>query len=171
MDRLPPLLCVGKGEARGETLEASAASKPLRQRPAWASGLHSGEPAWVHFQTIYASLAYGGLQRAVWGNEKTVSRQITASGICRLPAFSGLLCNPRPAAQADPRLTCVVCQTWMQPRSRNDGGLPTSMLRQQHSRKRKSAGRACSFRQGFLCGVFLEHDTSQALSNYLAEIA
>ena len=62
-----------------------------------------------------------GCKEPSGANEKARSRQIQASLICRLPAFSGLLRNPRPAMQAAPRLACVLCKTWMQPRSRNDG--------------------------------------------------
>ena len=79
-----------------------------------------------------------GCKEPSGANEKSERRQIGASSICRRSDFSGLLRNPRPAAQAAPRLACVVFQTYLQPRSRNDVGLPTSMLRQQHSRISKS---------------------------------
>ena len=46
------------------------------------------------------------------------------------------------------------------------------MLRQQHSRNTKVTGSSLLVSGHLLCcGVFLEHDTSQALSNILAEIA
>ena len=54
-------------------------------------------------------------QRAVWGNEKDICRQIQASLICRRPPFSKSLRDSRPAAHADPRLVYVVNQTRRNP--------------------------------------------------------
>ena len=111
-------------------------------------------------------------QRAVRGSEKANCHQIQASLIRRQPPFSESLRDSRSAAQPAPGLACAVYQSYLQPRSRNDGGLPTSMLRQQHSHISKSPSLSLLKAGIFLCcGVFLEHDTSQALFNQLAEIA
>ena len=62
-----------------------------------------------------------GCKESSGANEKSNSCLVRASSTSHLPDFSGLLRNPWPAAQTDPRLACAVCQTSLQPRSSNDG--------------------------------------------------
>jgi len=89
--------------------------------------------------------------------------------ICRVfrdcCAILGLLRRPPPDSLG------LITKHGCSPRDRNDGGLPTSMLRQQHSRINKSDRIELVLVSGHLlcCGVFLEHATTPALSSQQAE--